>query len=59
MAQKVIRLPFTAEARVRAGTVHMIFLVDKMALGQVSPRVHRFILINIIPPGLHARISLG
>jgi hypothetical protein len=30
-------------------SVHVGFVVDKMALGQVSVRVLRFSLVNIIP----------
>jgi hypothetical protein len=33
------------------GSVHVAFVVDKVALGQVSPRVPRF--VNLIPPVLH------
>jgi hypothetical protein len=34
------------------GSVHMGFVVDKMALGQVFPRVLRFYPVNFIPPVL-------
>jgi hypothetical protein len=33
--------------------VHVGFMVDKVALGQVSPRVLRFSPVNLIPPVLH------
>jgi hypothetical protein len=42
MAQVVSRRPVTAEARVRAGSIHVGFVVDKMALGQVFLRVRLF-----------------
>jgi hypothetical protein len=53
MAQAVSRRPPTAEARVRSGSVHMVFVVEKVALGQVFPRVIRFTPVNFIPPVLH------
>ena len=35
------------------GLVHVGFVVEEMALGQVFPRVLRFSLVNFIPPLLH------
>jgi hypothetical protein len=35
------------------GSVHVGFVVDKVVLGQVFPRVLRFSLVNVIPPVLH------
>jgi hypothetical protein len=35
------------------GSVHVGFVVDKVALGQVFPRVLRFSLVNFIPAVLH------
>ena len=35
------------------GSVHVVFVVDKVALGQVSPQVLRFSPVNHIPPVLH------
>jgi hypothetical protein len=35
------------------GPVHVGFVVDKVALGQVFPRVLRFSPVNFIPPVLH------
>jgi hypothetical protein len=35
------------------GSVHVGFVVDKVALGQVFPRVFRFSPVNFIPPVLH------
>jgi hypothetical protein len=35
------------------GSVHVGFVVDKVTLGQVSPRVLRFSPVNFIPPVLH------
>jgi hypothetical protein len=53
VAQAVSRRPLTAEARVRPESVHVGFVVDKVALGQVFPRVLRFSPVNLIPPMLH------
>jgi hypothetical protein len=50
MAQAVSRRPSTAEG---PGSVHVGFVVDKMALGQVFLRVLRFSPVNFIPPVLH------
>jgi hypothetical protein len=35
------------------GSVHVGFVVDKVALAQVFPRVLRFSPVNFIPPELH------
>jgi hypothetical protein len=35
------------------GSVHVGFVVDKVALGQGFPRVLRFSPVNFIPPVLH------
>jgi hypothetical protein len=35
------------------GSVHVGFVVDNVALGQVFPRVLRFSHVNFIPPVLH------
>jgi hypothetical protein len=35
------------------GSVHVGFVVDKVALGQVFPLVLRFAPVNFIPPVLH------
>jgi hypothetical protein len=35
------------------GSVHVGFVVDEVALGQVFPRVLRFSPVNFIPPVLH------
>ena len=34
-------------------SVHVGFVVDKVTLGQVFPRVLRFSSVNFIPPVLH------
>jgi hypothetical protein len=52
-AQAVSRRPLTAEARVRSRVVHVGFMVDKVALGQVFLRVLRFSPVNFIPLVLH------
>jgi hypothetical protein len=53
MAQAVSRRPPTAEARVRSRSVHVVFVVDKVALGQIFPRVLWFSPVSFIPPVLH------
>jgi hypothetical protein len=53
MAQVVSRRPLIAEVRVRSWVRHVGFVVDKVALGQVYPRVLRFSPVNFIPPVLH------
>jgi hypothetical protein len=35
------------------GSVHVEFVVEKVALGQVFPQVLRFYPVNFIPPELH------
>jgi hypothetical protein len=51
MAQAVSRRPPTAEARIRSlESVHVGFVVDKVALGQVFLRVPRFSPVSITPP---------
>jgi hypothetical protein len=57
MAQAVSRWPLTAEAGFAPGSIHVGFVVDKVALGQVFLRVLRFSPANIIPPLLHIRLS--
>jgi hypothetical protein len=53
MAQAVSHRPLTAEARFDPGSVHVGFVVDKVALGQVFPRVLWFSPVNFISPVLH------
>ena len=52
MAQAVNRRHLTAEARVRSRVIHVGFVVDKVALRQVFPRVLGFSPVNFIPPVL-------
>ena len=52
MAQAVSRQPVTAEARVRYRASRCGFVADKVALGQVFPRIFRFSAVSIIPPVL-------
>jgi hypothetical protein len=59
MAQAVSRQPLTAEARVRAWSIHVGFMVDKVALGQVFIRVLRVSPVSIISPSLTKLISSG
>jgi hypothetical protein len=42
MAQAVSCWPLTAEVRIRARVMHVGFIVDKVALGQVFLQVLRF-----------------
>jgi hypothetical protein len=44
MAQGVSRWPLTAEAGFNHGLVHIGFVEDKVALGQVFPQALRFFL---------------
>jgi hypothetical protein len=53
MAQAVSHRPPTAEAAFDPGSVLVGFVVYKVALGQVFPRVLRFSPVNFIPPVLH------
>jgi hypothetical protein len=59
MDQVVSQRPLTAEAQVHAGSIHVGFVVDKVALGYVFLRVLRFFPVNIIPPSLSKLISSG
>jgi hypothetical protein len=58
MAQAVSRRPLTAEARVLSLGIHVGFVADEMALGQVFPRVLRFSPVNFIPPVLYYKDKL-
>jgi hypothetical protein len=53
MAQAVSRRPPTTEAQVDPRPVIVGFVVDKLALGQVFPRVLLISIVNFIPPVLH------
>jgi hypothetical protein len=54
MAQAVSRRPLTTEARGSVpGQIHVKFVVDKVALGQVFLRVVGFPLSIFIPLVLH------
>jgi hypothetical protein len=41
------------------GSIHVGFVVDRVALGHVFPRVLRFSPVNIIPPSVSKLISSG
>jgi hypothetical protein len=43
----------TPDRKKNPGSVHVRFVLDKVALGQVFPRVLRFFPVNFIPPVLH------
>jgi hypothetical protein len=53
MAQAVSRRPLPRRPGFDPKSVHVGFVVDKVALRQVFPRVRRFSHVNIIPPLLH------
>jgi hypothetical protein len=48
MAQAVSSRPVTAEARVHPFSVHVGYVVDKVAVGQVSVQVLQFSPVTII-----------
>jgi hypothetical protein len=50
LVQAVSRRPLTAAAWVRAQVNPVVFVVDKVALGQVLLGVLRFYPVNIVPP---------
>ena len=52
MTQAVSRQPVTAEAWVRYRASRCGFVADKVALGQVFPRIFRLSAVSIIPPVL-------
>jgi hypothetical protein len=58
MVQAVSRRPLTAKAREHPSPVLVGFVVDKVVLGQVFLRVHRFFPVSIIPPMLHIHSSI-
>jgi hypothetical protein len=45
--------------RFSTGLVHVGFVVDKVALGQVFLQVFRIFPVNIIPPRLQTHVSPG
>jgi hypothetical protein len=53
MAQAVSRRPLTAQVRVGSGSVHVGFVVDKVALGQVLFPSTLVSPVSFIPPVLH------
>jgi hypothetical protein len=55
MAQAVGRWPPTARPGFAPGSIHVGFVVGKVALGQVFFRVLRFSPVSIIPPSFHLR----
>jgi hypothetical protein len=60
VAQVVSRRPLAAEARVRAASIHMAFVVDKRDAGtRFSPSSSVFSCHYIIPPSLSKLISCG
>jgi hypothetical protein len=57
MAVLWLRRLVTSRSPRRPGLDHVGFVVDKVALGQVSLRVLQLSPVNIIPPGLRIHIS--
>jgi hypothetical protein len=53
MVQAVSRRSLTADPGFDPWSVHVGFVVGKVVLGQVFPRVLRFSLVSFIPPVLH------
>jgi hypothetical protein len=53
VAQAVRRRLFTATHELAPSSVHVEFVMDKVALGQVFLRFLRFYPVKIIPPLLH------
>jgi hypothetical protein len=53
MAQAVNRRLSPRRPSFDPGPAHVVFVVNKVALGQVFPRVFRFSSVNFIPPVLH------
>ena len=39
--------------------LHMIFMVEEVALGQCLPRVLRFFFVTIIPPMCHTHLAIA
>jgi hypothetical protein len=53
IAQVVSRILPPRRTGFDPGSVHVGFVVDKVSLGQVFPRVLRFSPVNFFPPVLH------
>jgi hypothetical protein len=53
IAQAVSRRLLTAETRFAPRSVHVGFVVEKVALGKIFLPVFRFFPVSIIPPLLH------
>jgi hypothetical protein len=58
LSQAVSRLPLTAKFRVNLRSVHVTFVVDRVAVGLVFLRLLQFCRKTIIPPILHTHISI-
>jgi hypothetical protein len=60
MDRKVIRRPLTADSRTQFQATYVRFVLEKVALGQVSVclPVHQSSPISIIPPMLHTDLFL-
>jgi hypothetical protein len=50
---------FKQKSPVRTGSVHVGFVVDKVALGKGFFPILQFFTANIIPPWLHTHYHLG
>jgi len=54
VTQEVRRRPLTAEVRLQTRPVYVVFVVDRVIVGQVFIRAFRFSTVSIITPVLHA-----
>jgi hypothetical protein len=50
---KIDQREITGQEKKNPGSVHVGFVVDKVALGQIFSPVLRFSPVNFIPPVLH------
>jgi len=57
VAQEVKRRPLTAEVRLQTRPVYVVFVVERVIVGQVFNRAFRFSTVSIITPMLHAHSS--
>jgi hypothetical protein len=53
MARRLVAGLAPRRPEIDPGSLYVGFVVDRVALGQVSPRVLRFSPVNFIPPVLH------
>ena len=58
MAEVISNWPVTMEFQVQSQVSHVIFVVDRVALGQVFVRLLRYSCISIVPPMSHTYFHL-